>query len=171
MVSGVSRQRKTVEEKMDSKAMNVKTVNVSADQHYEWGVVESPYSKIKKYACIDYHFRGAIWNEVFEFIKTAQIRPFSMLYYKGAQVDKPNKTLKVRGPFVRDVLGDKYFAFWSAFFKCGEKESPKIICLGRGIKLPSIAGDLDSLHIFIDGMNVNEFLSEPTLGDMKEIAA
>jgi hypothetical protein len=165
MVRQLSSACKTLKgKKMDTSASNVKRVNVSHDQYYEWGTVENKFAKNKKYACIDYYFHGEIWGGVIALMKRANMKSIAILYYKGAVIDEENKLIKVRGHFVRDVISDKHLAFWSHFFKCSQDNPPKFAMLGAAIKLPSIAGDNDSLNIFVNGQNIQEVLCDPEEG-------
>lgn len=145
---------------MERAAANVKNVKISDDQSYEWGVVESGHGKIKRYACIDYFFHAEIWDRVVKAMRDFGMRSVAISFYKGATIDEANKTVNVRGEFIRDFVGDKHRAFWHKFLKC-DKNDPRFSSVGKMIKLPIIAGDNDSLNFFVGGQNVAEILVEP----------
>lgn len=145
---------------MNNRAFNVKTVQVSGDQNYTWGVVESAHGKVKKYAEIEYHWRGNIWDRIIAEMKRLQMRPFMFHYLKGADIDPVAGIAQIRGNFPQHMLMDKYQFFWRTFFRCRAEEAPKLKVSGQLIKLPSIAGDLDSLSLFINGINIDEIMTQ-----------
>jgi hypothetical protein len=149
---------------MEPSATNMKNVRVSNDQSYEWGIVESKFGKIRRYAVVDYHFYGEGWRKVIEAMKQGQMRQSSLNAYRGAQIDPISKAVRLRGHSVRDYVFDKHFGFWCSFFKCNAAEKPQLSVIGKIVRLPNIAGDNDSLNFFIDGQNVNELLTEPDEG-------
>jgi hypothetical protein len=149
-----------------AKAMNRKTVKIGNDQSYEWGVVEAKFGKVRKYACVDYHWYGSQWLRVVEAMKKVGMRPSTIGFYKGAKIDETAMTVNIRGDFVRAVVADKHLFFWRSFFRCTDKQEPKILTAGKIVKLPNIAGDNDSLNFFVDGQNINEILSDPEDGEI-----
>lgn len=142
-----------------------KRVTLTEDQNYDWRVVESKMGKIKKYAEIKYYFYGDIWKRMVEMMKRGGMRPSAISFYKGGSIDELNKIIHVRGHFVGDVVADKHRPFWRAFFAGIE---PTFKVTGKIVKLPSVAGDNDSLTFFVNGENVNLLLVEP---DETDIAA
>ena len=136
-------------------ATNVRNVPVNSDQNYTWGIVEVKTGKLRKYAEIDYFFNGNLWEKLILTMKRGGMRPSAISFYKGAEIDEMNKTVKLRGHFVRDVVADKHASLWRSFFGC---DNPKFLAIGNIIKMPNIASDNDSLNFFVNGSNVNEVL-------------
>lgn len=143
---------------MEQTAVNRKTIQVKNDQSYEWGIVETKFGKIRKYACIDYYWYGNEWARVLQLMKDQQMRMTAISFYKGAEIDMLKKRVTFRGEFPREYASDRHRFFWHTFFKCGEREEPEFITVGKLVKLPNVAGDNDSLNFYVNGENVNQFL-------------
>jgi hypothetical protein len=142
-----------------------KRVKINEEQNYEWRVVESRMGKIKKYAEIRYYFYGDVWTRMVEVMKRGGMRPSMISFYKGGNIDEINKIVYVAGHFPRGVVSDKHIAYWRSFFGGSE---PSFKIKGKIVRLPSVAGDNDSLLFYVNGENVNTILVEP---DETDIAA
>lgn len=137
-------------------------VKIGNDQSYRWHKVENKFLKSKKYAEIEYYWYGEQWGRIALAMRKMSMRPTSMSFYKGAQIDEINKIIKIRGGFATDYVIDRHGFFWRSFLNLPEKQEVEYKNIGKIIMLPNIAGDNDSLKFFVNGDDLNSLLIEPT---------
>ena len=143
---------------MDDTATDIRTVQVCADQSYKYGVISSKFAKVKKFLCIDYYWSGSLWRQIIEAMVQAEMPENSISFYKGAQIEQATKTVKLRGNIPHGIVATRHFMFWQKFFGLSNDVAPKFEYAGKIVKLPTIAGDNDSLNFYVDGLSIKEIM-------------